>query len=484
MANLLISIFSFLLAFSSVGLYRSNATFKESLDNANYTYSDDYGFSYKEAKGTIEGKKQAIFYGEYKADDESCYEWVIHSIRSGSTTTRTNVLDIAKDYEAKTNRKVIFATNGDYFDLNSGSNIESYVNEGIVITKGTFATKHCIGFDNKGKVVIGRMTEVEKRLMLIVNGETKLYEIDKFNEEPVGNEISIYNTAGTYNLNDCGRYIITTSSSNLNQCPVWGTSKRMSMGDKVSSSSLTLKSGQFAIVLKDSELNDYFYNNIIYGVEANIVEIPSGNYSGCTWVLGGYDILVNNFVTNTSCHTDNSGNVAAPRTFIGFKEDGTGFLCVVDGRQSSYSIGITVNEEAALAYSLGAKYALELDGGGSSTVVLRLNEELEVRNSPSDGSLRGVSNAIMLVEKVKENTPPDDDTNKTTTIITTTTKEVITTTKEIETTTTINNTTASSDEQSKSKGCNSFITTTTILVPALLLMVLYIDDKKRRSERL
>lgn len=496
MTNILISIFSFIMAFTSVGLYRSNQTFKESLDNASYEYSDDYGFSYKEAKGTIGGVKQAIFYGEYKSDSTSEYEWVIHSIRSGSTTTRTNVLNIAKDYETKTGRKVIFATNGDYFDLNSGSNIESYVNEGIVISKGSFATKHCIGFDNNSKVVVGRMTEVEKRLMLVINDEKTLYEIDKFNEEPASGEIAIYNQPGTYSLNNCGRYIITTSSSNLNQCPVWGTSKRMSMGEKVSSDSLTLKSGQYAIVLKDGEFNDYCYNNIVYGVESNLVEIPSGEYTGCTWVLGGYDILVNNCTVNTSCHTDNSGNVAAPRTFMGFKEDGTGFLCVVDGRQSSYSVGITVNEEAQLAYSLGAKYALELDGGGSSTVVLRLNDELELRNSPSDGSMRGVSNAIMLVEKAKENGGGGED-NPPITIIPITTTPVTTTTPVVttETITTENKTTTETPVESSttntttidnggSKGCKSFITTSITILPIIIFMIIYVDDKKKGDGRL
>ena len=403
--------------------------------------------------------------------------------------------------------KVIFATNGDYFDLNSGSNIESYVNNGIVISKGSFATKHCIGFDNNGKVAIGRMTEVEKRLMLKTDDLTCLYNIDKFNEEPDANEISIYNEAGTYSINDCGRYIITTSSSNLNQCPVWGTSKRMTTGEKISSDKLTLKSGQYAIVLKDGELNDFFFNEIIYGVEVDMVEIPSGIYSGCTWVLGGYDILVDNFVQNTSCHSDNSGDALAPRTFMGFKEDGTGFLCVVDGRQPSYSAGLTVNQEAALAKELGAKYALELDGGGSSTVILRLNDELVLRNLPSDGSMRTVSNAIMLVEKPIEEEPivepPIDD--KTTTIedITTTVEEITTTTVEEITTTTIEKTTTEEEittkeenktttketttpsitdeetkEETNNKGCQSSLNIIFILPILLVSNIILIKRKK------
>ena len=477
MGKLFVRIFTFILALTSVGLVRGNVNLSESLENPNYTYSDEYGFVYEEAKYTISNNKQALFYGAYKSSSDSRYEWVIHSIRSGSTTTRTNVLDIAKDYESSTGRKVIFATNGDYFDLNSGSNMESYVNNGIVISKGSFNTKHCIGFDNNSKVVIGRMTSVEKRLMLVIDGETKLYNIDKLNEEPGANEISIYDKAGTYSLNECGRYIISSSSSNLSQMPVWGTSKRMSTGEKISNDSLTLKSGQYAIVLKDGELNDYFFEKIIYGVEANMVEIPSGSFKDCTWVLGGYDILVDNFIVNNNCHKDNSGDVAAPRTLIGFKEDGTCFLCVVDGRQSSYSTGITVNEEAQLAYSLGAKYALELDGGGSSTVIVRINDELTLRNKPSDGSMRGVSNAIMLVEKDTDEEPPvnpiDDKTNPP--ITTTTSNETETTSSRADLTNDI--------VTGKPGGCKSSLNVTLFMLPTLFIMCAFIEKRRKGDDR-
>jgi len=490
MRNILVKIISIVIAFSIPVLGNESATIKESLDNPTYTYRDDNGFIYKEGKTTVNGNKQAIYYGEYKSNKDSKYEWVIHSVRSGSTTTRTNVLNIAKDYESSTGNKVLFATNGDYFDLNSGSNMESYVNNGIVISKGSFATKHCIGFDNLGKVSIGRMTEVEKRLMLTIDDNVYLYNIDKYNTEPEPGEISIYNEAGSYTLNDCGRYIITSTSSNLNQCPVWGVSKRMSTGEKISSDKFTLKSGQYAIVLKDGELNDFFFNEIIYGVEVNIVEIPSGSFKYCTWVLGGYDILVDNFVVNTKCHTDNAGDALAPRTFIGFKEDGTCFLSVVDGRMPSYSAGITVNQEAQLAFDLGAKYALELDGGGSSTVILRLNDELTLRNTPSDGSMRTVSNAIMLVEKkINEEEPvtPIDDDTTTTTIedITTTIEDVTTsideTTKENEPSSSSSST--NNNEESKSTmnyGCKSALSGI-MIIPSLLLVAFFIK-KKREGE--
>ena len=385
------------------------------LANPTYSFMEN-GFTYTEQE-LNEGGVQKLFYGEYNATDPNAeYEWVIHSIRNGSKTTLTTVMDIAKDYEQTTGRKVMFAANGDYFDFGSGSNMESYVNNGVVVSKGSFATKHCIGFDNAGKVVVGRMTEVERRLMVVVDGQPTFLPIHHINEEPGENEISIYITPGTYTIAGAGKYVCATDATNMNNFPVYGTSRRMSTGSVTNDDAFTLRSGQFAVVVK-GEHAQFLFDKVVYGVEVNLVELPAGAYAGCTWVLGGYDILVDNGTVNTNCHTDNSGNANAPRTFIGFKEDGTGFICMVDGRQSGYSVGITVNKEAELAKALGAVYALELDGGGSTTAIVRINDTLTLRNQPSDGSMRRVSNAIMLVEKEKvqePETPPTEPTEPTT----------------------------------------------------------------------
>lgn len=383
----------------------------------NPTYSlENKGFTYLEQEVT-EGGLQKLFYGEYNATDPNAeYEWVIHSIRDGSKTTLTTVMDIAKNYEQTTGRKVMFAANGDYFDFGSGSNIESYVNNGVVVSKGVYAHKHCIGFDNTGKVVVGRMTEVERRLMVVLDGKPTFLPIHHINEEPGENEISIYISPGTYTITGAGKYVCATDATNMNNFPVYGTSRRMSTGTVTNDDAFTLRSGQFAVVVK-GEHAQFLFDKVVYGVEVNLVELPAGAYAGCTWVLGGYDILVDNGTVNTNCHTDNSGNANAPRTFIGFKEDGTGFVCVVDGRGAGGSVGITVNKEAQLAQALGAKFALELDGGGSSTAIVRIDDTLTLRNKPSDGSMRRVSNAIMLVEKEKvqePETPPTAPTDPTT----------------------------------------------------------------------
>ena len=87
-----------------------------------------------------------------------------------------------------------------------------------------------------------------------------------------------------------------------------------------------------------------------------------------------------------------------PRTLMGYSEDGTIILGVVDGRQESCSNGALFSHSALWMRSLGADVAVNLDGGGSSNMILRDPEAntYDVRNSPSDGSLRKVYNSILV----------------------------------------------------------------------------------------
>ncbi len=87
-----------------------------------------------------------------------------------------------------------------------------------------------------------------------------------------------------------------------------------------------------------------------------------------------------------------------PRTAVGFDADtGRVLLLVVDGRQE-FSRGYTLLELARLMKQLGAEEALNLDGGGSSTMVTtRPSGRTKVANSPSDGRERTVPNGLQLV---------------------------------------------------------------------------------------
>lgn len=73
----------------------------------------------------------------------------------------------------------------------------------------------------------------------------------------------------------------------------------------------------------------------------------------------------------------------APRTAVALNADGTRlWWIVVDGRQPGYSEGVSLRELAAIAADLGAYQAVNLDGGGSSTLVVSDETGARPLNAP------------------------------------------------------------------------------------------------------
>ncbi|MBC7542091.1 MAG: phosphodiester glycosidase family protein [Candidatus Sericytochromatia bacterium] len=83
----------------------------------------------------------------------------------------------------------------------------------------------------------------------------------------------------------------------------------------------------------------------------------------------------------------------APRTAIGIGAGGDLTLLVVDGRDTGHSMGMTLTELAAQFMAFGTPEAMNLDGGGSSTMVINGR----VVNRPSDGHERLVSTGLGIL---------------------------------------------------------------------------------------
>jgi len=77
-----------------------------------------------------------------------------------------------------------------------------------------------------------------------------------------------------------------------------------------------------------------------------------------------------------------------PRTAIGITDHNTLLLVTVDGRQPGVSEGIPLNELAQLMIEFGAVQALNLDGGGSTTMAIA-DPEPRVLNFPSSKDSEG-----------------------------------------------------------------------------------------------
>ena len=122
------------------------------------------------------------------------------------------------------------------------------------------------------------------------------------------------------------------------------------------------------------------------------------NLSRAQWASGCGDIIVSQgAVTDSSTWHYASGR--APRTAVGAKADGTMLFYTADGRQSGYSGGLTELDLAEELVQQGCVWAVNLDGGGSTTFALRLpgTDGLTVVNSPSEGALRSCAAFILLV---------------------------------------------------------------------------------------
>ncbi len=134
---------------------------------------------------------------------------------------------------------------------------------------------------------------------------------------------------------------------------------------------------------------------------ADVIDDAKKLPPGARQVISGSHVLVEG---GKKVVSGDSSFVTArhPRTAVGAIDRGRKLvLVVVDGRRPQASVGMSLDELAELMLQLGCEEALNLDGGGSSTLVLRNpdNGQLVTMNSPSDGKQRPVANVLGVTVK-------------------------------------------------------------------------------------
>ncbi len=123
-------------------------------------------------------------------------------------------------------------------------------------------------------------------------------------------------------------------------------------------------------------------------VSESSVEIRA---SGCPpsaiqGIAGNAIILEGGTIVDVPSSVSPSVNTREPRTAVALDaERKTMWLIVVDGRQENYSGGVTYKELAGLAKALGASTVLNMDGGGSTTMVMEGTDgQPQILNAPID----------------------------------------------------------------------------------------------------
>ena len=149
------------------------------------------------------------------------------------------------------------------------------------------------------------------------------------------------------------------------------------------------KDGQPLIAME----SEYQSNEMIETLETAV---------GGAWILAQDGKTIYNKNQGTVTH----GGVH-PRGLVGYREDGTVVLMVIDGRQPEHSNGASLLQCSLLMQRFGTSDALLLDGGGSSCMVLRnpYTNQYTTANKPSDkdsqgnNKLREIYNSLLVIKK-------------------------------------------------------------------------------------
>ena len=108
--------------------------------------------------------------------------------------------------------------------------------------------------------------------------------------------------------------------------------------------------------------------------------------------ITGDRVVVQNGVTVKNL----AAQTPSPRTAIGVNKNGRWLIfMVIDGRQAGYSEGVTFPELADLLISYGVYSGVNMDGGGSSTMIIKgVDGNARILNSPIDQNIPGKERAI------------------------------------------------------------------------------------------
>lgn len=327
----------------------------------------------------------------------------IGSARAGQATFgREKTSTIAKINSVR-NESVLVAINADFFDLKTGEIENNQVTDGRIV-HGIHVTDspHDV-FDNvHSQFALTRNNEphidrfrLDGEIILQEANGSKL-QIDRINSSTDSSELILYNSySGLYSPAFDGKEGMSLSLQKikLQSDTTYYLVQRKSLKGYQPippKGAVLVGFGEFFPKLqKFSDVGDTLKSILKFKPEVGQIKT----------LVGGWPRIVRDG-KNIAKKADSLegtfprfSKVRHPRTGTGFSRDSTIlFLITVDGRQES-STGMTLTEFADFMLSKGVYQGLNLDGGGSTTMVIKG----KVVNSPSDTSgERPVGNALLI----------------------------------------------------------------------------------------
>ena len=306
---------------------------------------------------------------------------------------------------------VLAGVNGDFYDINGKDYALKYHTTGTTVSNNdvlrAVETKS-IGYTNNGTAnsfkIVDKATFTSYHILTIyddLGNIIKTFNVDKINEEPSDNELSVYYTYKVNNDTAADLVSVTVPANNSyiseypTRCLPTSEPEIFAKGEiSKTNIEMKLRFGQFAIVTNNQEIKSYLQ----IGTNIRVQKDVTGELADCDQIMGSGSTLIENGVVSQ----DNSDGMRLqrhPRTCIGAKEDGTLMFFVIDGRQESAGYnGMTQDEMGAMMAYYGCYNGVNVDGGGSSTFGIRDEYgNFVIQNKPSDGNERTNSNALLVV---------------------------------------------------------------------------------------
>ena len=376
---------------------------------------------------------------EIGKDGKVKYEVVAWSIQGNQQWDFAGVTKMAADFEQKNpDYMVLGGINGDFYDWhttfdypNSGNGVEMSNGEFLRSVNrewGVVGIRNTIGEDQLVFAPRSNNLVISDSFYLTIYDESgeeiKCIELNGINNSNLeegqtsayfGNleRVYAYDEHGNHILNSYDEWTIT---ERIYHAPILadGNTYIVKDGEKVIyqaaensyygkgiitnvNEGKDVPKNSFAIVTKDSEVDTLLKKGLKIRVQRQFV----GEFSGVENALGCSHPLIEDGVFSPYYVSEDYYTTRAPRTIIGAKEDGTICLLTMDGRNAKENYYGTNQEEInVILEQLEITDAYLLDGGGSSTFFVRENNKFVVKNVPSDGNQRSVSNGFLIVTKV------------------------------------------------------------------------------------